>query len=284
MSAYGERRALMESRLRRALKRGQLEVHYQPEVDLATGELRCLEALVRWNHPELGSIPPDEFIPIAEETDLICRVGRMVLTTVAADVEAWRRHGLRTPRVAINVSTRELDREGFAASLLETLDRHGIHPGQFELELTERILARQSPRAQRQLADFASAGVALTLDDFGTGYASLSHLRQAPIGRLKIDRTFVMELSRSASDAALVRAALAMAAALGIEVVAEGIESAAQWQLLAEAGCDLGQGFFICAPLPRGDVTRLLARSTASLLKSTPAAPVLERALPRLRV
>lgn len=281
MSAHGQRRALMESRLRRALKRGQLGVHYQPEVDLATGEICCLEALVRWNHAELGSIPPDEFIPIAEETDLICHVGRMVLSAVVADVEAWGRQGLRTPRVAINVSAREIDGEGFAASLLETLDRHGIRPSQVEIELTERILARQSAAAQRQLAAFADAGVGLTLDHFGTGYASLSHLRGAPISRLKIDRTFVRELTTSPSDAVLVRAALAMAAALGIEVVAEGIESAAERHLLAEAGCNLGQGFFISAPLERRAVARLLRRSAADLLEPSPAAPEIERvALP----
>jgi diguanylate cyclase (GGDEF)-like protein/PAS domain S-box-containing protein len=276
MSAHGERRALMESRLRRALKRGHLEVHYQPEVDLATGELRCLEALVRWHHPELGSIPPDEFIPIAEETDLICAIGRAVLATVVADLVSWRQQGLTAPRVAINVSARELDHEDFAGSLLEKLDRSGIRPSQLELELTERILARQSARAQRQLAELASAGVGLTLDDFGTGYASLSHLRRAPIGRLKIDRTFVRELTTSPSDAALVRAALAMAAALGIEVVAEGIEEAAQWQLLAEAGCDLGQGFFICSPLAPHDVAGLLGRSAAGRLE--PVALAIERA------
>jgi diguanylate cyclase (GGDEF)-like protein len=239
------RRHDLKAELERAIERRELLVQYQPIIDLATGEPASVEALVRWNHPDRGRIPPGEFIPLAEETGLIVPLGRYVLE------EACIRVSERDPDICVqvNLSAIELEHPDLLQTITDVLQRTGIEPSRLVLEVTETLLVKDAERGAQALQQLRDLGVQLALDDFGTGYSSLSYLRSLPLDTLKIAREFIEGLAISEHDAAFVRLIVGLAKTVGLKVVAEGIETRAQLDMLREIGCDLGQGYYFAAPL-----------------------------------
>lgn len=237
----------LEQALRRALPRGELSVHFQPIVDLATGELDGFEALMRWNHPTLGEVSPVDFIPVAEETGLIVESGAWLLRESAAQLAAWtaeRGPGARRLHISVNVSVRQL-RDGALVKIVRgVLADTGLDPEQLWLEITESGVMTDVKTALVTLTDLRGLGVTLCIDDFGTGYSSLSHLHRLPVGIVKIDRSFVSRVGAEGADEPIVRAVLAMTGAMNLRVVAEGVETEQQRDWLREQGCDLAQGWF----------------------------------------
>jgi diguanylate cyclase (GGDEF)-like protein len=248
-------RLRMETDLRLALERGELSLVYQPIVDLRDGRTRCVEALLRWNHPERGPIGPDVFIPVAEETGLIVEIGRWVLETAVAQVAEWQRTqpGARGLGVTVNVSGRQLFHESLVGDVERVAAESGIAPGTLGLEITESVLMDEGDAAT-VLEALRARGARLSLDDFGTGYSSLSYLKRFPLDTLKIDRSFVSGLGTGQDDTALVATIVSMAGSLGLEVVAEGVETEEQLRRLRELGCDRAQGFLLARPLPPADL------------------------------
>ena len=242
-------RAWIGRDLRTALASGQLEVHYQPRLDLRTGRTDGAEALVRWRHPERGWIPPVRFVPVAEESDLIVALGEQVMNMAMAQRRRWRDLGVPIGRVAVNVSARQLQDAGFADTVLAMLARHGLRPQELELEITESLFAGEAALVERALAPLRAAGVQVALDDFGTGFSSLSALRHLPVDVMKIDRSFVIDLGQDPDSDAVVRAVIALARDLGKRVVAEGVETELQQQRLRALGCDEVQGYRYAKPL-----------------------------------
>ena len=258
MDAQVRERAHLESELRRAVTKGEIAVHYQPQVDLANGELTGFEALARWNHLEWGDIPPERFIPVAEECGLIVALGRNVLYQACTDAATWS--GGET--VSVNVSPVQLHSADFAQTVEDILLETGLAPNRLELEITENTLVRDLQAAQTALSGLREKGVRIALDDFGTGYSSLYHLRNFKVDRIKIDRSFVEAMDTEAESAAIVRALLGLGHGLGVKVTAEGVEDAAQRQALIRQGCDDAQGFYFSAALTDADARALsLARS-----------------------
>ena len=248
-------RLRMETDLRLALERGELSLVYQPIVDLRDGRTRSVEALLRWTHPERGAIGPDVFIPVAEETGLIVEIGRWVLETAVAQVAEWQRTqpGARGLGVTVNVSGRQLFHESLVGDVERVAAESGIAPGTLGLEITESVLMDEGD-AVTVLEALRARGARLSLDDFGTGYSSLSYLKRFPLDTLKIDRAFVSGLGTGQDDAALVATIVSMAGTLGLEVVAEGVETEEQLRLLRDLGCDRAQGFLLARPLPPADL------------------------------
>jgi EAL domain-containing protein (putative c-di-GMP-specific phosphodiesterase class I) len=222
-------------------------------VSLASGRHAGLEALVRWRHPERGIVPPGDFIHVAEESGLIAEVGRFVLETSLAQARAWIGEGLDVGRLAINVSARQFESEGFVAAVLDSLRRHEVEPGLLELEITESLVMGGSESIGR-IGQLHGAGVHFAIDDFGTGYSSLGYLKRAPISTLKIDRQFTRNLGQYAEDHAITQAVIAMGRSLDLRTVAEGVESGTELDLLRRMGCDLAQGLVISPPLPTAEV------------------------------
>jgi diguanylate cyclase (GGDEF)-like protein/PAS domain S-box-containing protein len=257
--------------LRRATAQRALEVHYQPIIDLRRGEIVGAEALVRWNHPERGPIPPSVFIPTAEATGAIGAISDLVMSTVATDIATWTELDLlpaRT-RISVNISPAEFERRDFVERVSTTLDAAGVTPERVELEITESLLVHDLREAASRLEQLHELGFLIALDDFGTGYSSLSYLHSLPFHSLKIDRRFVADL-REGRSGTVTRAILALARNLGIVAVAEGVETEPQRHFLAEAGCDLVQGFLFAPPLPRAAFERFLAERPDP---GAPAAP-----------
>jgi diguanylate cyclase (GGDEF)-like protein len=245
------RRLTVENELRGAVERGEMALVYQPVVSLADGAVRNFEALVRWHHPERGMVPPDEFIPICEETGLIVELGAWILDQVCETVATWARiDPQRCPQVAVNVSGRQLRDATFAQRVHDTLARHGVSGDKICIEITETVMLDDTDTTAEQLRRIAAFGVPIAVDDFGTGYSSLSYLKEYPVSRVKIDRSFVWGLGQSDDDEVIVDAVLAMADALSLAVVAEGIETEAQRAHLAARGCAFGQGYLFDRPLP----------------------------------
>jgi len=261
MNADALRRLTMENLLRQAIVRTELSLHYQPQVDLATGELSGVEALLRWQCPELGQVPPAEFIPVAEEGGLIVPIGEWVLRTACAQAKSWLEEGLCLPRMAVNVSVMQVVQHGFAATVAGVLAETALPAGVLELEVTESLLMNESTDAAGTLLALKSLGVQLAVDDFGTGYSSLSRLKEFPIDRLKIDRSFVQALNTRVDDGAIASAVIAMAKGMNLKVVAEGVETLAQLAFLRQRRCDEGQGYFWSRPLPAEEVRRYLERA-----------------------
>ena len=245
------RRHGLKEELERAIAKRELLVQYQPIIDLSTGATVAAEALVRWDHPGRGRIPPGEFIPLAEETGLIVPLGRFVLEQACARARTWATHGPGGAplRLQVNLSAIELDDPGLVEGVTSAIRQAGIPPEQLVLEITETLLVRDAVRGAATLEQLRGVGVQLALDDFGTGYSSLSYLRALPLDILKIAREFVDALAENPEDAAFVRLMIELAGTIGLKVVAEGIETAEQLQALRELGCDLGQGFYFAAAL-----------------------------------
>ena len=251
-------RVEMASALRDALgDEGGLWLAYQPKIRLADSAVIGLEALARWTHPEVGSVPPAEFIAIAEESDLILDLGRWVIDAACSQLAAWLHEGRPSLPVSVNVSTREF-RHGELDSIVATaLARHQIPAGLLEIEITEGVLIDDHEQPLQQMRDLRELGVRIAVDDFGTGYSSLSYLKRFPIDTLKIDRSFISELREGTEDAAIATAIIALAHSLGLHVIAEGVESKQQLEILLTLGCDIAQGFYFGRPAPASDVHRL---------------------------
>jgi diguanylate cyclase (GGDEF)-like protein/PAS domain S-box-containing protein len=248
----------MESGLRHAIEKNQLHLYLQAKIDIASGRLAGCEALLRWCNDEDHWIPPDAFIPVAEDTGLIVPIGEWVIEQTIRLLTQWRAEGLRLPQVAINVSARQLWAPGLAQTILRMLEQAGFPPSQLEIEITESIFVRSDGESLNEIRQLADAGVHLALDDFGTGYSSLSYLKQLPFDTLKIDRSFIQEIqSAQAGGDAIVAAVIAMARALSLRVVAEGVETAQQLQRLAELQCDVAQGYLFSRPLPATEFAKL---------------------------
>jgi diguanylate cyclase len=260
MRGKAQKRLILETSLRRAIEREEFLLHYQPQVDLASGKVVAVEALVRWQHPDLGLVSPLEFIPIAEETGLIVPVGDGVLRTACAQARAWLDGSVGPLRMAVNLSGRQFREDGLVEQVLAILRETGLPPDLLELEITESTLMDAGPTTIERLHQLRAAGVHLAIDDFGTGYSSMNYLKRFPVGMLKVDRSFVCELPGDADDAAITQAIIAMARSLNIGVTAEGVETQAQADFLAQAGCTLTQGFLFAHPLPADDVALLIMK------------------------
>jgi EAL domain-containing protein (putative c-di-GMP-specific phosphodiesterase class I) len=255
-----------EQALRLALRRGDLRLHYQPEVDLQTGRIVALEALVRLEHPERGLVPPGEFIPIAEESGLILPMGEWVLTEACAQLSAWRKAGkVRDDvRVAVNVSARQLSHPDLPLTVARALASAELPTRALCLEITESAVIRDTEVAMANLHAIKEQGVFIALDDFGVGFSSLSQIRELPpVDVIKVDRSFTAGLGRNESDGAVVNAVLGLARSLDLTAVAEGIETAEQLDRLQELGCDVGQGFYFARPQPADEIERVLADEAA---------------------
>jgi diguanylate cyclase len=255
-------RFTIEDRLRGALERGELALQYQPQLNMATGELTGMEALLRWNHPELGVVPPKEFIPIAEATGLIIPIGEWVLRTACRQAKQWSDEGLTISRIAVNVSNLQFVMHNFAAQVASVLADTGLISGVLELEVTESIIMMDETRSMKLLEELHAIGVSVAIDDFGTGYSNFQRLHHMAIDRLKMDRSFIRNLGDDTDDRAIAAAILAMARALKVEVVAEGVESFAQFRFLQEHACGYCQGFLISRALPAADARSLLKRAS----------------------
>ena len=257
-------RLRIETALRNALERGQFVLHYQPQLDLATGRIVGVEALLRWRHPELGMVAPSRFIALAEDTGLIVPIGAWVMRTACAQMQAWHAAGLGPLRLAVNLSARQFNEPNLVASIAAVLAETGLAPASLELELTESLFMHDVALAVSQLHDMKALGVQLSIDDFGTGYSSFAYLRTFPIDVLKIDRSFVGDVASDADDAAIVVSIIALAHNLKLRVVAEGVETAEQLDYLRRHGCDEAQGYYFSHPLPAQDIEAMLALSTAA--------------------
>lgn len=242
-------RMTLENALRTALERRELYLVYQPMYRLSDRRFVGVEALLRWTNPELGDVPPAQFIPVAEEMGFIVELGAWVLREACRQLGAWRLAGCEVPRMAVNLSVHQLEREELVTDVADLLTEWGLHPGELEIEVTESTLLRQSGPAPEVLEGLRQLGVFLAVDDFGTGYSSLSALRQMPVNRLKIDASFVRDIGRDPNDEAIARAIIALAHSLGLETVAEGVERREQAVFLTDAGCDIVQGYFYGRPM-----------------------------------
>jgi len=250
MDAQAHERLRLENDLRRALERGELVLHYQPQARLADGQVCSVEALVRWNHPRDGLLAPGAFIPLAEETGLILAIGDWVLNEACRQWRRWQDQGLVGLRMAVNLSARQLRRPGLEDTVCQALQTHGLPPGMLELEITESSVMDEPERALALLQRLRALGVLLSIDDFGTGYTNFAYLKQLPLQCLKIDRSFVQGLAEDADDAAIVEAIIAMARTLKLRVLAEGVETAEQHGRLLALGCDDMQGYLMARPMP----------------------------------
>ena len=264
MTAQAFERVVMENQLRRALAQEELLLHYQPQLDLVTGAVVGLEALLRWQHPEQGLVPPGRFIPLAEETGLITPIGEWVLRTACAQAQDWRQAGLPFGRIAVNIAGPQLQREGLSDTVRAVLHETGLPPACLELEITETLVMRQVERTIDWLQALQALGVMLAIDDFGTGYSSLAYLKRLPVDKLKIDRSFVRDLPGDENDAAIARAVIALGHSMHLTVIAEGLETAVQRDFLRESGCDQAQGFLYSQPLPALEAEAFLRTAAVS--------------------
>jgi diguanylate cyclase (GGDEF)-like protein/PAS domain S-box-containing protein len=265
MNVHSFERLALETSLRRGLERGEFLLHYQAKLDLRTRAITGVEALVRWQHPDLGMVPPAQFIPLAEETGLIVPIGKWVLHTACAQSVAWHREGLPAVRMAVNLSARQFADEDLLEDIAAALESTGLRADLLEVELTESMVIQNTERAGRVLGELKKMGVRLAIDDFGVGYSSLTHLKRFPIDTLKVDRSFIRDLPDDAEDKAITEAIIAMGKSLNLTVVAEGVETQEQQSFLQEHACDEMQGFLFSKPIANEAFAELLRRSVASL-------------------
>ncbi len=253
-------RIKMDRELHRALKHTEFVLHYQPVVNITGEQVTCLEALLRWNHPEKGLMPPLSFIPLLEETGLIIPVGDWILRTACRQIKALRTKGFSQLRMAVNVSARQFSQKDFALNLSGILQETGLDPQALELEITESVLIQNSEKSWKILEAIAALGISIALDDFGTGYSSLSYLKRFPIHTLKIDRNFVQGVPKKRDDVAITNAILALAGSLGLKVVAEGVETIEQHAFLRDRQCQELQGFLFSRPMPADELGHWLKK------------------------
>ncbi len=251
-------RLKLEMALRGALARDEFMLHYQPKIDVRSGAVTGYEALLRWRHPEFGTMSPADFVPVLEESDLIVPVGEWVLRTACRQIAAWEAQGLPSRPVAVNLSARQFRMDNLDTMVARIIADTGVNPGLVELELTESLLMDDPEQTVRTLGNLRRYGVQLSVDDFGTGYSSLAYLKRFPIGTLKIDRAFISDATTNPEDAAITLAIINLGHSLGLKVVAEGVETESQLQFLRDKGCDEMQGFFFSPAVPPEDMERVL--------------------------
>ncbi|MDD3802668.1 MAG: EAL domain-containing protein, partial [Desulfuromonas thiophila] len=254
---------LMEGALRQAVDQNNLVVYYQPQVELASGRVVGVEALLRWRHPQQGMISPAEFIPLAEETGLIVSIGEWALLQACRQGCLWQQAGFAPLRVAVNISARQFRQSDLVAMVRRVLRETGFDGRHLELELTESLLMDDVDGAIATMTQLSQLGVRLSIDDFGTGYSSLAYLKRFPINYLKIDRSFVRDIMDDPNDAAIAATIIDLARNMNLHVIAEGIELEAQRVFLQQKGCRYGQGYLFSQPLPADQLTLLLARQPA---------------------
>ena len=254
-----EERLYIEANLRRAVDNGELLVHYQPQVSAQDGRFIGLEALVRWQHPEMGMVSPVRFIPVAEETDIIVSIGAWVMEEACRETKALIDEGFPVGHVAVNLSPRQFRDRNLISKVSEILARTGLAPEHLELEITEGLMMKDVDAVVLKLRELKNLGLQMAIDDFGTGYSSLSYLRRFPIDRLKIDQSFTREVTSSSDGAAIARAVIQLGHALELQVIAEGVETEAQLKFLRENECDEIQGYLFSRPLDPSALRQLLS-------------------------
>jgi len=258
MNARMLERLALESDLRRALERNELVLHFQPQVEALTGKVVALEALVRWQHPERGLIPPLEFIGIAEESGLIIPLGEWVMLTACQQAVAWQQAGFAPLRMSVNVASQQLTQSDLVATVKQVLDTTRLAGEYLEIEITESSLMSDVEATTQMLKDLKETGLSLSVDDFGSGYSSMNYLKRFPLDALKIDQSFIQDLTVDANDAAITKAVIALAKALDLATIAEGVEQEDQLEYLVAQGCDLIQGYLISRPIPAEEVGQFL--------------------------
>ncbi|HEY9907165.1 MAG TPA: EAL domain-containing protein, partial [Thermosynechococcaceae cyanobacterium] len=250
---------ILESDLRRALVRNEFLLYYQPQIDLKTNQILGVEALIRWQHPRLGFVSPAQFIPLAEETGLICAIGDWVLREACHQHQAWRSAGLPPIRIAINLSAQQFQQPNLVSSIIQTLQETGVSPRYLEMEITESAAMHNIAFTTAMLQQLQQAGIQIAMDDFGTGYSSLSAIKHFPFHILKVDQSFVRDALTNPSDAAIVKAVVALGRGLGLKVLAEGVETQAQLDFLRTIDCDSAQGYYFSKPLPASEIAMVFA-------------------------
>jgi diguanylate cyclase (GGDEF)-like protein len=269
MNAHALRWMTLETHLRRAIERDELSLHYQPQVSITDGAICSMEALLRWNSPELGSVAPGDFIALAEDTGMILPIGNWVIRQACLQNKAWQDAGLPPLRVAVNVSGHQFMAGTVPAVVAAALRESGLEARYLEVELTESVMMHDSESTTAQLAELTAMGVSISLDDFGTGYSSLGYLSRFTLDKLKIDQSFVRNITSESRSAAIAQATIALAHGLSLVVIAEGVETEDQLAFLAAIGCDKVQGYLFSRPVPAADMGRLLS-GAAQLLRLPP--------------
>jgi EAL domain-containing protein (putative c-di-GMP-specific phosphodiesterase class I) len=267
MNAKAIERLSLESQLRQAVANDELELHFQPFIDLRTAELLGAEALLRWRHPELGLIPPGEFIPIAELSGLIVPIGEWVLRTACAEARKWHEKGFTALTVSVNLSSRQFQQADLVSQVTHALEETGLDAGSLDLEITESNAMQNAEHSINTLWGLKKQGVRISMDDFGTGYSSLNYLKRFPIDRIKLDQSFVRDLPADKDDAAIAMAVIAMGRSLQLAVIAEGVETEEQLTFLRSHECDQLQGFLLSRPLPSQAFESFLIRSKGAEAK-----------------
>ena len=250
----------LENDLRHAIEKDELELHYQPKIDLRTGQIVGMEALVRWHHPEMGMIPPAQFIPAAEISGLIIPIGAWVLRAACHQIKAWKNSGWENIRIAVNLSAVQFRNKDLLEQISTILDETGVAADNLELEITESMIMDDIDAASSTMRLLHKLGILISIDDFGTGYSSLNHLKRFPISTVKIDRSFVRDITTDTDDAAIISAIVSMAHSMGLRVVAEGVETEAQLAYLRRLDCDDMQGYLFSPPVPHDEAEELLRK------------------------
>lgn len=264
MNARAKERVTILNQLHTALQHDEFSLHFQPQIHAGTGKITGLEALLRWNNPELGNVSPAQFIPLLEESRLILPVGEWVLTEALGQYKQWQTAGIAPPRIAINISARQFDERNLATVIGEALKFSEVDSHSVEIEITESMIMANSDRAVQILHELKSLGVDIAIDDFGTGYSSMAYLKRFPLDRLKIDRSFVQDITNDTDDAAITTAIIALAHNLSLQVIAEGVETEEQLSFLRKHDCEEIQGYFFSRPLPPDECTRFLAQAQSA--------------------
>jgi diguanylate cyclase (GGDEF)-like protein len=260
MNERAMERLNLENDLRKALERDELLLHYQPKVGIESGKIVGMEALIRWQHPEIGMVSPAEFIPMAEETGLIVPIGEWVLQAACAQINAWQAQGLAPIPVSVNISSQQFQHQELLITIGRLLESSGIPPERLMLEITESVIMQNTDSTFDILNTLTAMGLRLLIDDFGTGYSSLSYLKRLPVYAIKIDRSFISDIATNPDDAAIIKAIIAMAQNLKLKVVAEGVETEEQLAFLRDEQCDVMQGYLFSRPLPAEEASKLLAQ------------------------
>jgi len=263
---YSQKKLVYLGGIRNAIELNQFVLHYQPKIDIKTKRTRGFEALIRWNHPQMGLVPPYEFISIAERTGLIHALSRWVLSEAMGQCRSWHRNGIDMP-VAVNISPRNFHDRQLPDYIAGLLREHRLPPDRLELEITETVIMADAAHVSEALNRLSQMGIRTYIDDFGTGYSSLGHLKKLPVAGIKIDKSFVSQMTLDESDAVIVRSTIDLGHNLGIEVVAEGVESPEIWDRLSLLGCDTAQGYYMSRPKPARELERWIAESPWGIKK-----------------
>jgi EAL domain-containing protein (putative c-di-GMP-specific phosphodiesterase class I) len=253
MTGEGVERLRLETYLRRAIEKEEVFLNFQPQVEIDSGKLLGVEALVRWNHPELGLVPPHRFIPLAEDTGFISQLGQWVLVEACRQMVRWQEAGLHVPKMAVNLSAKQFERGSMVSMVADILRETGLEPHRLQLEVTESVIMNTGD-ALGFINDLHAVGVSLAIDDFGTGYSSLAYLKQMPVQTLKIDRSFIKDISTDANDEAIAIAIIQLGRSMNLSVIAEGVETEQQAAFLLRHGCNQAQGFYYSRPVMPDDL------------------------------